>query len=70
MSRSRPQRDKSMQGWCAKSDKRWIGAGIGNDFSQGRRGMARSVRGAKKFVRSRVRQDNKMTIRNQDWELL
>lgn len=49
--------DKSMHGWGDKaplSDKRF-GAGIGNDFSNGNRGMAKAVRGAKKFVRSRVR---------------
>lgn len=49
--------DKSMHGWgrkCQLADKS-IGAGIGNDFTNGHRGMAKAVAGAKKFVRSRVR---------------
>lgn len=49
--------DKSMQGWAASGPLSGvrIGAGIGNDFCRGNRGMARAVRGAKKFVRSRLR---------------
>jgi len=49
--------DKSMSTYDARSmlaDKH-IGAGIGNDFTDGNRGMAHAVRGAKKFVRSRFR---------------
>lgn len=49
--------DKSMHSWGRSStlaDKS-IGASIGNDFSQGHRGMAKSVKGAKKFVRTRIR---------------
>lgn len=49
--------DKSLHGWGRKSvlaDKSF-GAGIGNDFSDGARGMAHAVKGAKKFVRSRFR---------------
>ncbi len=49
--------DKSMSTFGVKSmlaDKH-IGAGIGNDFTDGNRGMAHAVRGAKKFVRSRFR---------------
>lgn len=49
--------DKSMHGWGRVSlfaDKT-IGAGIGNDFHDGGREMAKAVRGAKKFVRSRFR---------------
>lgn len=49
--------DKSMSSWSADaplSGER-IGAGIGNDFVNGHRGMAAAVRGAKKFVRTRVR---------------
>lgn len=56
--------DKSMHGLGRKSalaDK-VIGAGIGNDFSNGHRGMAKAVKGAKKFVRTRVRfQENTAT---------
>jgi hypothetical protein len=49
--------DKSMQSWGARSElaDKSFGAGIGNDFTNGHRGMAKSARGAKKFVRSRFR---------------
>lgn len=49
--------DKSMHGWGKKSKiaDKTIGASIGNDFSNGHRGMARAVKGAKKFVNSRLR---------------
>lgn len=56
--------DKSMHGWgrkCQVADSS-VGAGIGNDFAHGHRGMAKAVAGAKKYVRSRVRfQDNAAT---------
>lgn len=69
MSRSRRQRDKSMQCWSRKTaDKdKVVGAGIGNDFTDGHRGMARAVRGAKKYVNSRVRFHEKQSIRNERW---
>lgn len=49
--------DKSLHGWGRKSvlADRTFGASIGNDFSDGARGMANAVRGAKKYVRSRFR---------------
>lgn len=49
--------DKSLHGWGRKSElaDRTVGASIPNDFNKGDRGMAKSVRGAKKFVRSRFR---------------
>lgn len=49
--------DKSMHGWGRLSllSDRQIGASIGNDFTNGHRGMAKAVKGAKKFVRSRTR---------------
>lgn len=49
--------DKSMHSWGRKSElaDKSIGAGIGNDFTNGHRGMARSVKGAKKYVNSRIR---------------
>jgi hypothetical protein len=49
--------DKSMHSWAADapiSGQRFQ-AGIPNDFTDGDRGMARWVKGAKKFVRTRVR---------------
>jgi len=53
------QLDKSMHGW---GDRAKVGdeiitarAWIGNDYCNGHRGMAKSVRGAKKFVRTRIR---------------
>lgn len=56
--------DKSLHGWQNTSvfaDK-WIGADIGNDFSNGHRGMARAVAGAKKYVRSRTRFHEKAAV--------
>lgn len=49
--------DKAMQGWGRVSEiaDTCIGASIGNDFTKGRRGMARSASGAKKYVNSRFR---------------
>jgi hypothetical protein len=49
--------DKSLHSWSRKSEFAdvSIGAAIGNDFSNGHRGMAHSVKGAKKFVRTRIR---------------
>lgn len=49
--------DKAMQNWTRKSELAdvSVSAGIGNDFTIGHRGMARSARGAKKFVTSRIR---------------
>ena len=41
--------------WAPLSNKLITGKAIGNDFSNGRRGMAKAVRGAKKYVRSRLR---------------
>lgn len=56
--------DKSLHGWGRKSElaDKVIGASIGNDFSNGHRGMAKAVRGAKKFVRSRIRFQEKMAV--------
>jgi hypothetical protein len=56
--------DKSMSSFSARAElaDRDIGASIGNDFSNGNRGMARAVKGAKKYVRSRRRfHENKAT---------
>lgn len=49
--------DKSMHGWgnITLLADRQIGACIGNDFTNGHRGMAKAVKGAKKFVRTRTR---------------
>lgn len=49
--------DKSLHGAGRKSElaDAYIGASIGNDFTNGHRGMARAISGAKKFVRSRIR---------------
>lgn len=49
--------DKSQMIWTGEallSGKRFS-AHIGNDFTDGHRGMARAVAGAQKFVRSRIR---------------
>jgi len=56
--------DKAMSSFNARAElgDRYIGASIGNDFSKGNRGMARAVKGAKKYVRSRRRfHENKAT---------
>jgi hypothetical protein len=56
--------DKSMHGWGRKtSEGEVVCAGIGNDFTNGHRGMAKAVRGAKKFVRSRIRTREKIIAR-------
>lgn len=49
--------DKSMHGWKRQSKLtgETVSACIGNDFSNGHRGMAKAVAGAKKFVRTRIR---------------
>ena len=49
--------DKSLHGFSRKSKLGdvIISARIGNDFCNGHRGMAKAVRGAKKFVRTRIR---------------
>ena len=56
--------DKSSRCWGAAaliSGKRFL-AGITDDFTDGHRGMARAVRGAKRYVRTRVRfHDNAAT---------
>lgn len=63
---TRDHEDES-QAWHAKlaSGAGMVSASIGNDFHCGNRGMARNVRGAKKFVRSRVRLDRKRHIQRQ-----
>ncbi|MNV86411.1 hypothetical protein D3C71_1804440 [compost metagenome] len=50
---------------CRRSDiaDGSYGASIGNDFTKGQRGMARSTSGAKKFVRSRFRFHEKAATR-------
>jgi len=59
--------DKSMHGRkCEVSllSDRSIGASIGNDFCNGHRGMARAIKGAKKYVRTRIRfHENAVTRR-------
>lgn len=58
--------DKSMHGWGGKAPVSGLRfhAFIPNDFTDGHRGMARAVSGAKKFVRTRIRfHDNAATQR-------
>lgn len=59
--------DKSMHGWGRKSllADRAVGAGIGNDFTNGHRGMAKAVRGAKKRVRTQLRFHENAATRKQ-----
>lgn len=65
MSKSRKQRDKSMSGFAGRSEfsNASVHTWIGNDFTCGNRGMAKAVRGAKKFVRSRIRFHDKAETR-------
>lgn len=62
--------DKSMHDWGRKSElaDRTVGASIGNDFTDGHRGMARAVKGAKKFVRTRIRFHENAAARKQALE--
>ncbi len=58
--------DKSLHGWSRLSllADVVVSASIGNDFSNGHRGMANAVRGAKKFVRTRIRfKENQATLK-------
>jgi hypothetical protein len=58
--------DKSLHSWGGSAPVSGLrfSASIPNDFTDGHRGMARAVRGAKKFVRTRVRfHDNAETRR-------
>lgn len=71
MSRSRKQRDKSMSVFTAKTadgTRMITSTNIGNDFTNGHRGMAHAVRGAKKYVRTRVRFAGKQSLRNKEWD--
>jgi hypothetical protein len=58
--------DKSMHGWSRKSQLAdvTIAASIGNDFCNGHSGMARAVKGAKKFVRTRIRFHENAAVRS------
>lgn len=63
MSRSRRQRDKSMtvfHGLTAEGEH--ITTHIGNDFTDGNRGMSHAVAGAKKFINSRRRFRDKAAL--------
>lgn len=58
--------DKSMHCWGRTSllaDKR-VAASVSNDFTNGHRGMARAVRGAKAYVRTRIRFHEKHALKN------
>ena len=68
MSRSRKPRNKSGMVAHGRSagGEHVSSKSIGNDFTDGHRGMARAVKGAKKFVRSRVRAKEKISLRNEE----
>jgi hypothetical protein len=64
MSRSRKQRDKGLIGFTRRSaEGRIFTAGTGGDWTNGHRGMARDVRGAKKYIRTRIRFHDKADLR-------
>ena len=73
MSDSRRQRDKAHSSFHGRSaEGRHFSASVGDDFTNGRRGMARAVRGAKKYVRSRIRFHDKAALKSNldSWEWL
>jgi len=57
--------DKSMTSYHRVSEfaDYSAGASIGNDFTNGHRGMAHAVKGAKKYVNSRFRFHEKQALR-------
>lgn len=55
-------RNRSCESFTGRSELRYIGTYIGNDFTNGHRGHARAVAGAKKFIRSRIRADSKRAL--------
>lgn len=57
-------RDSSMMDWSGRStfSDSSHSAWIGNDFTNGHRGMAKDRRGAKKFIRTRLRFHAKMKL--------
>ncbi len=62
--------DKSMHGWRTSRTEsaiadRSISAGIPNDFTNGHQAMARAVKGAKKFIRTRFRFHAKAQLRRE-----
>ena len=64
MSRSRKQRWKGLTGWTRRSaEGRHFSAGTGASWTNGRRGMARDVAGAKKYIRTRIRFHDKQDLR-------
>ncbi len=66
MGKSRKPRFKGGQGFGEFSEFSGvhIGAGVPYNFSNGHRGMAKAVRGAKKYVRSRIRAADKMKMKS------
>lgn len=54
-------RDRSMEAWSSKTSGAW--ARIGNDFTNGHRGHARAVSGAKKHIRGADRRYSKAITR-------
>lgn len=69
-SRGQQHRNKSIMSFRSKTPegKPIQSSNIGNDFTDGHRGMARAVASAKKFVNTRRRFHIKQDIRNQDWK--
>ena len=55
-------RDQSMWSGSRRLSDGYVGASIGNDFTDGHRGMAKAKRGAKKFLRNQERLDGKRLV--------
>lgn len=58
-------RDQSMWSGGRRLSDGYVGASIGNDFTDGNRGMAKAKSGAKKFLRNQERLDGKRVVRRQ-----
>ncbi len=58
-------RDPSMSVFETKLSDRAISTHIGNDFTNGHRGAAKSKAGAKKYLRTRARIDGKLVVKRE-----
>ncbi|HEY9785567.1 MAG TPA: hypothetical protein V6D17_09220 [Candidatus Obscuribacterales bacterium] len=63
-------RDQSMWGRSKRLSEHAVGVSIGNDFTDGHRGMARAKRGAKKRLRALERLDARRVIRQELEEMV
>ena len=62
-------RDPSMVLFSTKLTDRAISTNIGNDFTNGHRGAAKAKAGAKRYLKSQARKDDKKAVELQMEEL-